>query len=87
LNDNLSDSDLNPDLIEHRHDQSIFSLLVKRGLINKFPIRLVTSHDVYSKKQLIPHLKGHPTNHKILRKVWNSFPYKFKKLVNCIFRT
>ena len=29
LNDNLSDSDLNPDLIEHRHDQSIFSLLCK----------------------------------------------------------
>ena len=47
--------------IEHRHDQSVFSLMIKTKVANNDPIafKILENRKIY-RDNLLPHLKDHP---------------------------
>ena len=48
------------DFIENRHDQSAFSLLLKRAIMQKMNVYTINTKEMYSKNSLTLHGKSHP---------------------------
>lgn len=48
------------DFVENRYDQSAFSLLIKKSLIDKFNILILNHDQIYSQNSLILQGKSHP---------------------------